>query len=62
MQSRIRPTSGSRLLTPSEIQRPISREKCTDAIRGERLENEWMVFASGKQEGRNRFYLPGVKD
>jgi len=32
------------------------------AIRGDRLENEWMVFASGKQEGKNRFYLSRVKD
>ena len=32
------------------------------AIRGDRLENEWMVFASGKQEGANRFYLSRAKN
>jgi hypothetical protein len=32
------------------------------AIRGDRLENEWMVFTTGKQEGANRFYLSRSKD
>jgi hypothetical protein len=31
-------------------------------IREDRLENDWMVFASGKQEGRNRFYLSRAKN
>jgi hypothetical protein len=31
-------------------------------IKGDRLENEWMVFASGKQEGANRFYLTRAKN
>lgn len=33
----------------------------TIAIRGDRLENEWKVFASGKEEGANRFYLARAK-
>jgi hypothetical protein len=32
------------------------------AIRGDRLENEWLVFSGGKQEGANRFYLSRVKN
>ncbi len=32
------------------------------AIQGDRLENEWLVFASGKQEGANRFYLSRAKN
>ena len=34
----------------------------TIGIRGDRLENEWTVFASGKQEGANRFYLSRAKE
>jgi hypothetical protein len=29
---------------------------------GDRLESEWMVFAGGKKEGANRFYLTRAKD
>jgi len=32
------------------------------AFVGDRLENEWMVFVSGKQEGANRFYLSRVEE
>lgn len=31
-------------------------------IEGNRIEAEWTVFSSGKQEGSNRFYLSRAKE